>query len=322
MEHLLINIIYLISINLILIIPGYFIIQRKLILVSWLMLVVSVLAIHFIFLNAHPILRMLTIIATTFTGMKVVAATQSNKKTPLPISFKQWLVYAAGWAGMRVQPFQTLGSAPLPHAWAMIRFGISRIIAGFVIIWLAHQIMRFNLPHGLAYTLLSVLLLIGFSLILHFGLLSISAGAWRLHGVNTYLLFKQPAQALSLTEFWSKRWNIAFSEMTSIAIFRPVKNKSGSPIALMLAFAFSGLLHEMALTVPVSSGYGLPLLYFILQGALVLSEKLMSNHHITFLQNKVIARTWLFFWLVVPAPLLFHTQFIKQILFPLAGIKI
>ena len=106
-----------------------------------------------------------------------------------------------------------------------------------------------------------------------FWLVSISAGMWRLSGVNTYLLFKQPAKALSLTEFWSKRWNIAFSEMTSVAIFRPLKNKVGSAAALMTAFIFSGLLHEIALSVPVNSGYGLPTLYFIIQGSIVLLEK-------------------------------------------------
>src|SRR5690606_37647104 len=98
------------------------------------------------------------------------------------------------------------------------------------------------------------------------GLLSISAGMWRLSGVNTDHLFKTPVKAKSLTEFWSKRWNLAFSEMTSVAVFRPLKGKVGNTAALMTAFVFSGLLHELAISVPVNSGYGLPLLYFVIQG--------------------------------------------------------
>jgi hypothetical protein len=88
----------------------------------------------------------------------------------------------------------------------------------------------------------------------------------------------------------------------------------------MLAFMFSGLLHELALSVPVNSGYGLPLLYFLIQGSVVLFEKLLISRKVRFLQNRVIAAIWIFFWLVVPMPLLFHPEFIKQIVWPLAGL--
>jgi hypothetical protein len=118
---------------------------------------------------------------------------------------------------------------------------------------------------------------------------------WRFSGVNTYFLFKEPANATSLTEFWSKRWNLAFSEMTSIAILRPLRNKTGGAITLMLAFMFSGLSHELALSVPANSGYGLPLLYFIIQGVLVLIEKALNTHNILFLKDKIIGRSWVFF---------------------------
>jgi len=285
---------------------------------AWLMLVFTILAVHLIFLHDHPIFRMLAIIATTFTGMKVIAVAESYKYQKLTLNFKQWLTFARGWAGMRAQPFETLGQAALPNAWPLIRMGISRIVIGLLFILSAHLLLRVSHTNTTV-IIVSVISLIGLSLILHFGLLSISTGMWRLSGANTYLLFRQPAKATSLTEFWSKRWNIAFSEMTSVAIFRPLKVKIGSPLALLLAFAFSGLLHELALSLPVNSGYGLPLLYFIIQGILVLVEKLLISRKIMFLQNKVIAKAWLFFWLVIPAPLLFHPQFIKQIVWPLAG---
>ena len=90
-------------------------------------------------------------------------------------------------------------------------------------------------------------------------------------------------------------------------------------MALMLAFAFSGLLHELALSVPVNSGYGLPMLYFIIQGLLVLLERVLINNNASFLKNKSIAHLWVFFWLVIPMPLLFHEQFIKQVVWVLGG---
>jgi len=291
------------------------------ILLSWAMLILSILVIHIVFLHERPIIRMLAIIATTFTAMKVIAVAEEYKNKKLTLKFNQWVVFAIGWAGMRAQPFESLGEKPLPGAGPIITFGVSRVIIGLLLIALAHKAMLLPVSPGLTYILVSAILLVGFSLILHFGLLGISAGMWRLSGVNTYVLFKSPAKALSLTEFWSKRWNIAFSEMTSVAVFRPLKNKTGSAAALMAAFVFSGLLHELALSVPVNNGYGLPLLYFIIQGAMVLVEKVLIIQKILFLQNQLIARLWTLFWVIVPMPLLFHQHFIKEVVWPLAGLS-
>jgi hypothetical protein len=307
--------------NIILVFVGYVLIKRQQLALSWLMLILGVSYIYFAFTAAHPVLQMLAIIATTFTGMKVVAVICEYKGKVPGLSLLQWLAFTVGWVGMRAKPFETLGGKPVPQAWPIIRFGISRVIAGVAIVLLAHQVVRLPSNTGLVYVVVSIMLLTGFSLILHFGLLGISAGTWRLAGVNTYVLFRQPAKATSLSEFWSKRWNLAFSEMTSMAIFRPLKNKTGSTIALMLAFLFSGLLHELALSVPVHSGYGLPTLYFFIQGIAVLVEKAMVLNKFTFLQHWFWARAWVFFWLILPMPLLFHEEFIKQIVWPLAGLS-
>ncbi|RWY57048.1 MBOAT family protein [Mucilaginibacter gilvus] len=320
--QLLIHFVYFAFINLGIVLIGYVFLKKQMLFAGWAMLVISIAVVYFIFLNDHPILKMLTIIATTFSGMKVIAVTEGYKSRRLTLSFKQWLTYAIGWVGMRAQPFETLGQKALPNAWPMVKFGVSRIIAGAILILLAHWLVALRLDGSLTYVLVTPILLIGLSLILHFGLLSISAGMWRFSGVNTYYLFRQPAKALSLTELWSKRWNIAFSEMTSVAIFRPLKNKTGAAVALIVSFIFSGLLHELALSLPVNSGYGLPTLYFVIQGILVLIEKLLQSRGIMFLQNQVVARIWVFFWLIVPMPLLFHWQFIRQIVWPMVGLHL
>lgn len=309
-------------VNLMLILIGYWFVRNTMVWQSWTLLVFSIFFIHVIFLNDHPIIRMLALIATTFTAMKVIATAQSYKGKKLKLSFKQWAIFAFGWAGMRAQPFEMFSGKPLPHAWSKIKFGLSRILVGFVMIFLTHQLVVLPIDRDVLFIVTTAILLVAFSLILHFGMLSISAGMWRLSGVATYYLFKAPADAKSLNEFWSKRWNLAFSEMTSVAIFRPLKNKTGSAFALMIAFAFSGLLHELALSVPVNSGYGLPLLYFIIQGIIVIVEKVLFSNNIWFFQNRILAKVWVFFWLIVPMPLLFHTEFIKKVVFPLAGINI
>lgn len=319
MQNILIHIVYFAVINLAVILVGYVFVKREMVWPAWLLMLLVIPVVYYIFNHEHPVLKMLGIIATTFTCMKVITATvdYNGKKTKL--KFISWLAFAAGWAGMRAQPFESLGQKALPNAWAMIRFGISRVMAGLLIIALAHGIVALFPNTGLTYFLVSPILLIALSLILHFGLLSIGAGQWRLMGVNTYYLFRQPAKAMSLTEFWGKRWNLAFIEMTSVAIFRPLRGKIGKAGALAVAFLFSGLLHELALSVPVNSGYGLPMLYFVIQGVVLLVEKYLMSNNAAFLKHPVMARLWVLFWLVVPMPLLFHAQFIKLVVWPLAG---
>lgn len=321
-EPIILHLTYFAFLNLALVLVGYWFVRNNLIWQSWGVLALSIYFIHIIFLHEHSIIRMFALIATTFTAMKVIATTESYKDKPQGLTFRQWTAFAIGWAGMRAQPFETLGQPALPEAWPKIRFGVSRLLIGFALILLAHQLATLSVNTHFFYFIITTILLMAFSLVLHFGLLSISAGMWRLSGAGTYYLFKTPAKAKTLNEFWSKRWNLAFSEMTSVAIFRPLKDKIGAAAALMIAFIFSGLLHELALSVPVNSGYGLPLLYFIIQGIMVIIERLLINYKASFLQNTVLARIWVFFWIVLPMPLLFHAQFINNILWPLAGITL
>ncbi len=322
MKNLIQPLLIIAALNIVIIAAGYRLVQLKNVLSGWLLLLIAIAVIYFTTINCHPILRMLALIATTFTGMKVIAVAETYKYKPLGLNFKQWFVFAAGWAGMRPQPFETFKSAPLPGGATFIKYGISRVAGGAVLIFLAHLLVKLPLSNHFIYISVGVILLVALSLILHFGLLSISAGMWRFSGVDTYLLFRQPARALSLTELWSKRWNLAFSEMAAIAVFRPLVKRIGAGGALMATFIFSGLLHEIALSLPVNSGYGLPTLYFIIQGLLVLAEKQMQKRNVALLQDQVVAKVWLFFWLIVPMPLLFHTAFINEVVWPLAGLSV
>src|SRR5262249_59795281 len=122
------------------------------------------------------------------------------------------------------------------------------------------------------FSLATLLLLPGLSLTVHFGLCNGLAGAWRSRGIACDALFRAPLRSQSLSEFWGRRWNLAFSEMTAIAVYRPLSPRTGRAPALLASFALSGLLHEMAISLPVHAGVGLPFLYFALQGTLVLLE--------------------------------------------------
>lgn len=308
-------------INCITVLLGYTLLKRGKVWQSWLLMLIGTGTVYFTSLHQMPVLRMLLLISTAFSSMKVITATTSYLQKAQKPAFKSWIAFTLGWAGMRIEPFTTMGHAPLSNAWPLIRFGTSRLAAGLFLIALAHGIAAAGLQQEpFIYILISLLLLVGFSLILHFGLLSISTGLWRLRGVNVHLLFKSPVQSFSLTEFWGKRWNLAFSEMTAIAVVRPIKKRYNNTAAIIAAFLFSGLLHEMALSIPVNSGYGMPLLYFAIQGVLVVLEQKLGLTGKLFIKHRFAAKAWTLFWLIVPAPLLFHSGFIHKVLWPLAGL--
>ena len=97
--------------------------------------------------------------------------------------------------------------------------------------------------------------------------------------------------------------------MISALVQRPLRRVSASA-ALYASFLASGLLHELAISVPVRAGYGLPTLYFLIQGALVAFEKKTG---------RTFGRLWTLFWLAALLPLLFHPPFIRGIVCPLVG---
>ena len=298
---------------------GYFIVKRKLIIMAWVLLIITTVLIDRYYWDASPIFRMLTIITSVFICMKIITATENYKSNRANLTLLQWFIFVFTWAGMRPTIFETMGDKPLEKAKTMIYFGFIRIIIGGFLIFLAHKIFL-QLNSSVSILIVSVFLLVGFSLIIHFGILAMSAGIWRLSGVKTYYLFNSPLKSNSLGEFWSKRWNIAFSEMTSISVYRPLKKILGTKSAFLIAFLFSGLLHEMAISLPVHKGFGLPLLYFVIQGTVMMLEEFLVKKNITFFKKGFVANLWVYFWVIIPTPILFHYYFVKEIVWPLAGL--
>jgi alginate O-acetyltransferase complex protein AlgI len=161
-------------------------------------------------------------------------------------------------------------------------------------------------------------LLVGLSLALHFGLFELLVAAWRAAGVDCRSLFRSPLRSRDLREFWSRRWNLAFSEMTALVVHRPLARRLGRRAAVLGSFLFSGLLHETAISLPARAGFGLPTLYFALQGAGVLFEEGLARSGMA--PRGWAERVWTAAWLLAPLPLLFHPPFVRAVLWPLAGI--
>jgi D-alanyl-lipoteichoic acid acyltransferase DltB (MBOAT superfamily) len=168
--------------------------------------------------------------------------------------------------------------------------------------------------------LVTILLLPGLSLLIHFGLFNVLAGLWRLCGADCRALFRDPLKSTSLHEFWSRRWNLAFSQMTALSVFRPLKGIVGDRMATMSAFLFSGLLHELAISLPARSGYGLPLLYFALHATAMYIENALARAGSPVDSVRWIGRLWTMAWLVLPLPILFHQPFLRGCVWPLIGL--
>jgi alginate O-acetyltransferase complex protein AlgI len=243
----------------------------------------------------------------------VIAETYSGRNGLKPF---QWLAFSVGWFGMRAPLFEKLPAQPLAYS-RLIWKGLSRIVTGLCLLYLSAAAGQY--PGAAKYFLPQLLLLVGLSLILHFGVLNLSTASWRHLGVDVTELFKAPYKATSLKEFWGKRWNIAFSEMTALIAYRPLARQTGSGKAILASFLLSGLLHEIAISLPVRAGYGLPMLYFIIHAvAMQLEAKSPWVQRIT--QHKILSHIWVMAWLIIPMPLLFHSKFIAEVLVPLRNL--
>ena len=258
--------------------------------------------------------RMLGIAGALIYALKAVVSVEERIGSGVTLSPVRWLAFAAAWPGMRPSLFAGLGTRSLPGSLRLMASGAIRLAAGALLFLAA----RLAWAEGHA-ILATALVLPGLSLILHFGIFNILAGIWRLLGARCDALFRAPLRSRSLTEFWGRRWNLAFSEMTALGIYRPLEPRVGRPAAMAAAFLVSGLLHEIAISLPVNRGFGLPLSYFALHGLLRLVEQGLERAGHPISRHAWIGRVWTVFWLVLPLPILFHRPFLVGVVWPLLG---
>ena len=156
----------------------------------------------------------------------------------------------------------------------------------------------------------------GIALWLHFGILGLIALFWQYQGRDIHALMNAPLLSKSLSEFWGRRWNTAFRDFAHEQIFRPICRRWNAQGATLLSFLFSGLIHELAISVPAQAGYGLPTVYFLLQYLGVVVERWATKRGWGVGSG---AGGWLFaaLFVLVPARLLFHSAFVLKVIVPL-----
>lgn len=277
---------------------------------AWLLAVVAPVGITLQMREEKPGFLMIALILALLLGMKVVVAVWGKPAPSLNLS--EWLGFSAGWIGMRPDVFKRMGGTAAPGFQRLLLKGAFFVMVGLLLFALARLAwIHAFLVYSNVFSLMLVLafLLPALSLILHFGILTFLAGVWRWQGVPVGVLFNAPFKSKSLREFWGFRWNIAFAEMTAIAVYRPLRSKFGDATGRAGGYLFSGLAHELAISVPVNAGYGLPTAYFIIQAIGAWLERRFG----------VSGRLWTMFWVLLPVPILFHPPFIAEIVLPLVA---
>ncbi|RYG45342.1 hypothetical protein EON79_12880, partial [bacterium] len=141
----------------------------------------------------------------------------------------------------------------------------------------------------------------------HFGFSDALTATLRLLGRPVRPLFDRPLATQTLSDFWTRRWNLAYVEMNRRVFLPELRKRMGLRASVFATFLLSGLLHEMAISYPAGGGWGLPMAYFAIQGVAVLAERRLK------------IRSRIFAWAVVlaPLPLVFHAPFRQGLIVPL-----
>ncbi|HYG77361.1 MAG TPA: MBOAT family protein [Planctomycetota bacterium] len=218
--------------------------------------------------------------------------------------------YSAGyllfWPGMQAEDFCARKSTLWPSA-RDVFFAWLKMTAGLLL--LAAAIPHLP-PVAAAWTGMGAILLV-----LHFGLFDLLHQLWTVMGVQTPKVMNAPLRATSLAEFWSARWNLAFRALAHDFVFRPLTRRFGIRFASFAGFLFSGIIHDVVISVPAGGGFGMPTVYFLLQWLGIQLERSAMGKRLG-LQHGV--RGWCFTVLVTVAPvgLLFHEKFMNVVLLP------
>jgi alginate O-acetyltransferase complex protein AlgI len=244
-------------------------------------------------------------------SLKVVTLTRLRCTTGRRLSFGRVLGYLFFWPGMRPQPFLVPRAAPTTDQRCLWIHGALYVGLGAVLLWIAPRYLSPEAPLWLrAWSGMA-----GLGFFIHFGLCDLLTAAWRDCGVPVERLFDRPALATSLADFWGNRWNRAFSGLARDLILRPLARGAGPRWVALAVFAFSGLAHELAISVSACGGYGGPLLYFTLQGLLLQAEKRFVTRSAV-RRWAALGRLWTLAVVLGPLPLLFHLPFLERVVIP------
>jgi hypothetical protein len=232
-----------------------------------------------------------------------------------PVAGARWWRHAGyilAWPGLNAGEFLSPErlpdrERPRPREWAS---ALLKLLAGAALFWGAAG----RMPSGRG-VLAGWVGMVGLVLMLHFGSFHLLSCAWRSAGVNARPLMNRPLSSTGVSEFWGRRWNTAFRDLTHRFFFRPLNSRLGPARALAAGFLFSGVIHDLVISVPAGGGYGWPTFFFVVQAAGIFAERSRAGRAAGLGRGR---RGWLFAMLVLALPAygLFHTAFVLNIIVP------
>jgi Membrane bound O-acyl transferase family len=221
------------------------------------------------------------------------------------------LAYLFAWPGMDAKAFlaHRLPEKARPKSGEWL-FAAAKTALGIGLVWGVVPLVPADSP-----LLRGWVGMVGFVLLLHFGTFHLLSCFWRSREIDARPLMDWPVMSKSVSEFWGKRWNTAFRDLTFRFLFRPVADRFGPKGGVVVGFLASGIVHDLVISVPAGGGYGLPTLYFVLQGIGLLAERSAAG------KTASIRSGWrgrLFTAAVVlgPAYALFHPPFVTRVILP------
>lgn len=260
-------------------------------LTGWLVLAALMAAADHVMAGAPPLVRMIGICCVLLAAMKGLV--YAEWAGPRRLTITRYLVFALFWFGTDPGTFAKRRSG---LDWKSdVGIGLLLMLLGTLGAWFVwamqwHHILLMFLPMSLGF---------------HFGALRVLKGVLRAAGFPVRTLFPNLLEARGIGDFWSKRWNVGYSQMMQRLVGRPVQNQFGEGAGVMAVFLGSGVLHELAITLPVQSGFGLPTLYFTLHGLLTLFERKLG---------RPIGKIPALLAVVLPLGLLFPPAFQKEVI--------
>jgi Membrane bound O-acyl transferase family len=218
--------------------------------------------------------------------------------------------YLLAWPGMDADDFLDANQRAQPPVASSWLWAMTKTAVGAVLLWFVARSVPERDP-----VIRGWVGMVGLVLILHFGLFQMVALLWHYFGVAAKPIMQSPLRSSSLGEFWGKRWNLGFRQLAHELIFRPTYRRLGGVAAGFLVFVVSGLIHDLVISVPAHGGYGLPTLYFVLQGAGVMIER-SGLGRLTGLGHGVRGWCFMTLFLVTPVFWLFHPWFVLRVILP------
>lgn len=253
-----------------------------------------------------PWLFMWALAALVFAGCKLLTFVYCERGG---VSRPRQAAYLFAWPGLDADGFlrRMPNRPPRLFEWGLAS---AQMVLGAGLIWLlAPRIPRdAELERGWVG-------MVGIILFLHFGCFLLLSCLWRSVGYEAKPLMDWPALSVSVSDFWSRRWNSAFRDFNYRFVYRPVTGSVGPRWAVLISFLASGLIHDLVISVPAGGGYGLPTLYFLLQAAALLVERSWIGKMLK-LERGTIARMWSLFVVAGPAYILFHPPFVTRVIVP------